>query len=127
MMIGHSLGGAATVVAAQDLDDVKAVVTIGAPSNAGHVIEQFRDSVPVIEADGRAQVNLGGRPFTLSRSFLAEIGKSTVIDAASRLRKPFMILHAPGDDVVSIDNATDLFLAAKHPKSLSAWIAQITF
>ncbi|MFN3212277.1 MAG: alpha/beta fold hydrolase [Henriciella sp.] len=117
LMIGHSLGGAATVVAAQDLDDVKAVVTIGAPSNAGHVIEQFRDSVPVIEADGRAQVNLGGRPFTLSRSFLAEIGKSTVIDAASRLRKPFMILHAPGDDVVSIDNATDLFLAAKHPKS----------
>lgn len=117
LMIGHSLGGAATVVAASALDDVKAVVTIGAPSNAGHVIEQFRESVPEIEAEGRAQVNLGGRPFTLSRTFLEEIGKTTVLDAVKQLRKPFMILHAPGDDVVGIDNATDLFMAAKHPKS----------
>ncbi|NQY38481.1 MAG: OsmC family protein [Henriciella sp.] len=117
LMIGHSLGGAATVVAASALDDLKAVVTIGAPSNAGHVIEQFRESVPEIEAEGRAQVNLGGRPFTLSRSFLEEIGKTTVLDAVKQLRKPFMILHAPGDDVVGIDNATDLFMAAKHPKS----------
>ena len=117
LMIGHSLGGAATVVAASALDDVKAVVTIGAPSNAGHVIEQFRESVPAIEAEGRAQVNLGGRPFTLSRTFLEEIGKATVLDAVKQLRKPFMILHAPGDDVVGIDNATDLFMAAKHPKS----------
>ena len=117
LMIGHSLGGAATVVAASALDNVKAVVTIGAPSNAGHVIEQFRESVPEIEAEGRAQVNLGGRPFTLSRTFLEEIGKTTVIDAVKQMRKPFLILHAPGDDVVGIDNATDLFMAAKHPKS----------
>lgn len=117
LMIGHSLGGAATVVAASALESVKAVVTIGAPSNAGHVIEQFRESVPEIEAEGRAQVNLGGRPFTLSRSFLEEIGKTTVLDSVKTLRKPFMILHAPGDDVVGIDNATDLFMAAKHPKS----------
>ena len=117
LMIGHSLGGAATVVAAKLLDDVKAVVTIGAPSNAGHVIEQFRETVPEIEAEGRAQVNLGGRPFTLSRSFLEEIGKTTVLDSVKQLRKPFMILHAPGDDVVGIDNATDLFVAARHPKS----------
>lgn len=117
LMIGHSLGGAATVVAASALESVKAVVTIGAPSNAGHVIEQFRESVPEIEAEGRAQVNLGGRPFTLSRSFLEEIGKTTVLDSVKTLRKPFMILHGPGDDVVGIDNATDLFMAAKHPKS----------
>lgn len=117
LMIGHSLGGAATVVAAKALNDVKAVVTIGAPSDAGHIVEQFKDSVPEIESDGRAQVNLGGRPFTLSRTFLEEVRKTTVIDAIKDLRKPFLILHAPGDDVVGIDNATDLFVAAKHPKS----------
>lgn len=117
LMIGHSLGGAATVVAAKALKDVKAVVTIGAPSDAGHIVEQFKESVPEIEADGRAQVNLGGRPFTLSRTFLEEVRKTTVIDAVKDLRKPFLILHAPGDDVVGIDNATDLFVAAKHPKS----------
>ncbi|MHA7901226.1 MAG: bifunctional alpha/beta hydrolase/OsmC family protein [Henriciella sp.] len=117
LMIGHSLGGAATIVAATALPDIKAIATIGAPSDAGHVVAQFKDSVAEIEAEGRAQVNLGGRPFVLSRTFLDEIGKSTVIDAARELRKPLLILHAPGDEVVGIDNATDLFIAAKHPKS----------
>jgi uncharacterized OsmC-like protein/alpha/beta superfamily hydrolase len=117
LMIGHSLGGAATVVAASALSHVKAVVTIGAPSNAGHVVEQFRDSVPEIEANGQAQVNLGGRPFTLSRAFLDDTRNSDVLGAVKVLRKPILILHAPGDDVVGIENATDLFIAAKHPKS----------
>lgn len=117
LMIGHSLGGAATIVAASQLEQVKAVATIGAPSDPGHVVEQFKDSVPEIEAKGAAQVNLGGRPFTLSRAFLDDVRQASVRDAVTSLRKPFLILHAPGDEIVAIDNATDLFLAAKHPKS----------
>lgn len=117
LMIGHSLGGAATVVAAGQLPNVNAVVTIGAPADAGHVIEQFKESVAEIESEGAAQVNLAGRPFTLSRSFLNDVRAASVADAASNLKKPLLILHAPADDVVGIDNATDLFLAAKHPKS----------
>lgn len=117
LMIGHSLGGAATVVAASKLEGVKAVATIGAPSDASHVIDQFKDSVPEIEAEGRARVNLGGRPFTLSRAFLDDVREATVISAVKGLRKPLLILHAPSDEVVGIGNATDLFIAAKHPKS----------
>ena len=117
LMIGHSLGGAATVVAAGQISDVQAVVTIGAPSDAGHVVEQFREAVPEIEAQGAAKVDLGGRPFTLSREFLDDVRSANVRDAAEALRKPLLILHAPGDEVVGIDNATELFLAAKHPKS----------
>ncbi|MEC7290119.1 MAG: bifunctional alpha/beta hydrolase/OsmC family protein, partial [Pseudomonadota bacterium] len=117
LRIGHSLGGAAPVVAAGQLDGVNAVVTIGAPSDAGHVVEQFKESVAEIEAEGAAQVNLAGRPFTLSRSFLEDVRAATVQDAAAALKKPLLILHAPADDVVGIDNATNLFLAAKHPKS----------
>ncbi|MEO1304969.1 MAG: bifunctional alpha/beta hydrolase/OsmC family protein, partial [Pseudomonadota bacterium] len=107
----------AAVVAASQLADVKAVVTIGAPSDASHVIEQFRDHVPEIESKGQAQVNLGGRPFTLSREFLDDVRASTVIDSVKSLRKPLLILHAPKDEIVGIDNATDLFIVAKHPKS----------
>ena len=117
LMIGHSLGGAATLVAANAVDSVKAVATIGAPSDAGHVVEQFRQSVPEIEAAGRAQVNLGGRPFTLSREFLDDLRQSSVLASVKSLRKPLLILHAPADEVVGIDNATDLFMAARHPKS----------
>ena len=117
LMIGHSLGGAATIVAAGQVDSVSAVVTLGAPSDAGHVVEQFKHSVPEIEAKGAAQVSLAGRPFTLSRQFLDDVRAANVTEAAAALRKPLLILHAPGDDVVGIDNATALFLAAKHPKS----------
>lgn len=117
LMIGHSLGGAATVVAAGQIETVNAVVTIGAPSDAGHVIEQFKERVPEIEATGAAQVNLGGRPFTLSKAFVDDVRAASVRDAAETLRKPLLILHAPGDSVVGVSNATDLFLAAKHPKS----------
>lgn len=117
LMIGHSLGGAATIVAAAQLDEVKAVATIGAPSDASHVIAQFQERVHEIEMQGRASVNLGGRPFTLSQAFLEDVRSATVLESVKVLRKPFMILHAPGDDVVGIDNATDLFIAAKHPKS----------
>lgn len=117
LMIGHSLGGAATIVAASQLEQVKAVATIGAPSDPGHVVEQFKESVPEIEAKGAAQVNLGGRPFTLSRAFLNDVRQASVRDIVTALRKPFLILHAPADEVVGIDNATNLFLAAKHPKS----------
>ncbi|MEO1660932.1 MAG: alpha/beta fold hydrolase [Pseudomonadota bacterium] len=117
LMIGHSLGGAAAVVAAGEVESVRAVATIGAPADAGHVVEQFREHVPEIEAEGRARVNLGGRPFTLSRAFLDDVRTATVLERVKALKKPFLIFHAPTDNVVSIDNATDLFIAAKHPKS----------
>lgn len=117
LMVGHSLGGAATIVAAQQAANVKAVATIGAPSDADHVIEQFKQSVPDIEKEGAAEVNLGGRPFRLTKSFLDDVRNSSVRDAAGQLKRPLMIFHAPTDDVVGIENATGLFLAAKHPKS----------
>lgn len=117
LMIGHSLGGAATVVAAAELPDIRAVVTLGAPADADHVIHQFEQHVPEIEAKGEAQVDLGGRPFVLSKVFLDSVRDAKVRDAAAALRRPLLVMHSPRDETVSIDNATGLFLAAKHPKS----------
>lgn len=117
LLIGHSLGGAASVVAAGEIESVQAVATIGAPSNAGHVAEQFSTHIPEIEAEGAAEVNLAGRPFTISRAFLHDVRDAQVKSAVSALRKPVLFLHAPGDEIVGIDNATELFVAAKHPKS----------
>ena len=117
LMVGHSLGGAATVVAAARLPDIKAVVTIGAPSDADHVVDQFSQHVPEIEAKGEAVVDLAGRPFTLRKSFIDDVKGAKVRDAAAALKRPLMVMHSPVDDVVGIDNATGLFLAAKHPKS----------
>ena len=117
LLIGHSLGGAASLVAAGQIGSVQAVATIGAPSDAGHVAQQFSTHIPEIEARGEAEVDLAGRPFTISRSFLQDVRTAQVKTAVSGLRKPLLFLHAPGDEIVGIDNATELFLAAKHPKS----------
>ncbi|MEL6258057.1 MAG: bifunctional alpha/beta hydrolase/OsmC family protein [Pseudomonadota bacterium] len=117
LLIGHSLGGAAVVAAASRIVGAKAVATIGAPSDASHVIHQFGDRIDEIEARGEASVDLAGRPFTIKREFLEDVRGSRVKDAARDLNRPLLVLHSPIDGVVGIDNATGLFLAAKHPKS----------
>lgn len=117
LLIGHSLGGAAVVAAAGEIDTVKAVATIGAPSDAEHVIRQFADRLDEIEEKGEAEVHLAGRPFTIKRQFVEDVRGANVRDAAAALGRPLLVLHSPLDDIVGIDNATGLFVAAKHPKS----------
>ncbi len=117
VLIGHSLGGAAVVVAATRLPEVRAVVTIAAPADAAHVKANFCDAVPEIEARGEAKVSLAGRPFTIKRQFLDDLEGHKVEDAAAALDRPLLVCHSPLDGTVGVDNATRLFLAAKHPKS----------
>ncbi len=117
LLIGHSLGGAAVIAAALELPSIQAIATLGAPSDAEHVQHQFQADIETIERDGVAEVKLGGRPFTIKKQFLDDIRGRTLEEAASRLKRPLMIAHSPIDATVGIDNASRLFLAAKHPKS----------
>ncbi|MEM8617468.1 MAG: bifunctional alpha/beta hydrolase/OsmC family protein [Pseudomonadota bacterium] len=117
LLVGHSLGGSASVVATIELASVKAVVTLGSPSDAAHVVHQFEAQAPQIEADGEAAVDLGGRPFVVRRSFLEDVRSAKVREAAAALSRPLLVMHSPVDDIVGIDNATGLFTAARHPKS----------
>ena len=117
LLIGHSLGGAAVVAAAANLPQVQAVATIGAPSDAEHVIHNFGERLDEIETRGQAEVHLAGRPFTIKQQFVEDVRGAKVRDAAAALKRPLLVLHAPLDDIVGIDNATGLFVAAKHPKS----------
>ncbi|MEM8870548.1 MAG: bifunctional alpha/beta hydrolase/OsmC family protein [Pseudomonadota bacterium] len=117
MLIGHSLGGAAVLAAAPQIDSVKAVVTIGAPADPGHVAHQFGGKLDEILQKGEAKVSLAGRPFTIKRAFLNDISAVRLEDAVKSMRKALLVLHSPVDDTVSIDNASQIFLSAKHPKS----------
>lgn len=117
LLIGHSLGGAAVIVAAAQLASVRAVVTIGAPADAEHVTEQFCDDIDAIRRDGETTVSLAGRPFQIREQFLDDIAGHALEEAASRLGRALLILHSPVDQSVSIDNAARLFVAARHPKS----------
>ncbi|SMX32249.1 bifunctional alpha/beta hydrolase/OsmC family protein [Octadecabacter ascidiaceicola] len=117
LLIGHSLGGAAVLKAASELDNINAVVTIGAPFDPEHVTHNFAHALPQIMRDGVAEVSLGGRPFRISNDFLEDVAKGELTPAISKLNAALLVLHGPRDATVSIDNASEIFLAAKHPKS----------
>ncbi|GAA6178647.1 bifunctional alpha/beta hydrolase/OsmC family protein [Shimia sp. NS0008-38b] len=117
LLIGHSLGGAAVLKAATRIVSSKAVVTVGAPYEPDHVSHQFGDAISKISANGQAEVSLAGRPFTIKKSFLEDVSGQNLEPCIRGLKQALLVLHAPKDATVSIDNAARIFEAAKHPKS----------
>jgi putative redox protein len=117
ILIGHSLGGAAILAAAGQIPDAKAVVTIAAPSDPAHVTGLFRERIEDIRKHGKVEVSLAGRPFHIKREFLDDIAEHGLMAHIAKLHKALLIMHSPTDDTVGIENATHIFVAAKHPKS----------
>lgn len=117
LLVGHSLGGAAVLAAAGSIAEVKAVATIGAPADAEHVTHSFSASIADIEKFGEAKVSLAERTFTIRKSFLDDVRASNLSGQIAHLKRALIILHAPMDEVVGIDNASAIFRAARHPKS----------
>lgn len=117
ILIGHSLGGAAVIAAAEHIPSVKAVVTIGAPFDPQHVLHQFGPGLERIEAEGRGEIAIGGRPFTIGADFVAAVRGQDQAGRLARLKRALLVMHAPTDPVVGIENAGQIFAAAKHPKS----------
>ncbi len=117
LLIGHSLGGAAALAAAPRIAALRAVVTLGAPHDPGHVLHNFGADLAEIEADGAAQVTLAGRPFEIRRGFVEDVRAASLDHALAQLDAALLVLHAPRDMTVGIDNAQAIFTAARHPKS----------
>ncbi len=117
ILIGHSLGGAAILAAAGQIPDANAVVTIAAPSDPAYVTGLFKDRIEDIRKHGKAEVSLAGRPFPITRQFLDDIAEHGLMAHVTNLHKALLIMHSPTDDTVGIDNATRIFVTAKHPKS----------
>ncbi|MDA7427023.1 bifunctional alpha/beta hydrolase/OsmC family protein [Primorskyibacter aestuariivivens] len=116
LLIGHSLGGAAVLRAGAEMD-VKGIVTLGAPFDPGHVTHNFADALDDIARDGSAKVQLGGREIEIGQGFVEDVSAEKLGEAIAGLRAALLVMHAPRDEIVSIDNAANIFTAAKHPKS----------
>lgn len=118
LLVGHSLGGAAVLASAGAMPDIRAVVTIAAPFDVAHVLHQIDPAaLERIEAQGEAEVLLAGRPFVVRRSFVDDLRRHDQGARIAALHRPLLVMHAPGDTTVGIDNANRIFMAAKHPKS----------
>ncbi|MBO6504145.1 MAG: alpha/beta fold hydrolase [Kordiimonadaceae bacterium] len=117
LLIGHSFGGSAVLAAAPHVREAKAVCTIAAPVDPGHVVHQFSSAIDDIEAAGEAEVQLAGRPFRVKKQFLEDVAEQKLDTAIQNMDKALLVMHAPDDRTVGIENATHIFTAAKHPKS----------
>jgi alpha-beta hydrolase superfamily lysophospholipase len=117
MLIGHSLGGAAVLAAADQVPEARAVVSIAAPADPAHANNLWKDHLSEIRERGQAEVILGGRSFLVRRELLDDLSGQRLAEHITRLQRALLIFHAPGDDVVGIDHANRIFTAAKHPKS----------
>ena len=117
LIVGHSLGGAAALVAADKINSINAVVTIAAPAEPAHVTHLFDDKIDEMESEGQAEVNIGGRPFVLKKQFLDDLQEQNNKDIIKNLRKPLLVMHSPQDKIVSIENAAKIYERAFHPKS----------
>ena len=117
LLVGHSLGGTAALHASSDIAECKAVVTIGSPASADHLLHLFKQDVENIQKDGTALVDVAGRDFDIQQQFIEDLKAHNTEDVISKLRKALLVFHSPIDDVVSIDQAGIIFTKAKHPKS----------
>ena len=117
ILFGHSLGGTAVLQAGASIPSAVAVATIGSPADPEHVRHMLAGAEETLAEDGVADVQLGGRPFRIRQQFVEDLAEHDLPNAVASLRKAILIMHAPLDDIVEIDNASELFIAAKHPKS----------
>lgn len=117
ILVGHSLGGAAVLMAASKLKNIEAIVTIGAPADPAHVTHLFKNSLEKIEKSGKAEVSLGGRPFTITKQFVKDLEAYDKSEVLKQLKKPLLVMHSPQDTIVDIKNAEKIYVSAMHPKS----------
>jgi len=117
MLIGHSLGGAAVLAAAKEIETTQAIVTLAAPSEPNHIMHMFSEHMESIHNQGEATVAIAGRPFTLRRQFVEDLEQHHLLDDVKNLGKALLIFHSPEDSVVDIEHARHIYEAARHPKS----------
>ncbi len=117
LLVGHSLGGASVIFAAAQLDSIRAIATIGTPSEPEHVTHLLSERLEDIEESGMATVSIGGRSFTIKKQFIDDLREKNMYGVLRKLKKPILVMHSPQDAIVEIDNAAKIYQAAYHPKS----------
>ena len=117
LLIGHSLGGAAVLAAASGIPELDAVVTIAAPFSPSHVLHLFEEEMDTIRQHGSAQVDLGGGSLKIREELLQDLAAYDLTGCIRELHRPLLVMHSPTDNTVGIDNASEIFSTARHPRN----------
>ncbi len=120
LLIGHSLGGAAAIATAADLPSCRAVSVIGTPDETHHLYRLLSSERTRTEDPSRRQITLGGKAFAITPALLESLRNHQQKARLENLGKPLLVLHAPGDDTVSLTSGLNIFNTAKQPKAFIA-------
>lgn len=119
LLVGHSWGGAAAIAAAPEAG-VRAVVSVSAPFDPSHAEQHYDDLVDRVLAEGHAVWQVGGKRLNLKRGMVEDVRQADLAHRIGELGRPLLVMHSPTDDVVGIENASEIFRAARHPRSFVA-------
>lgn len=117
LLVGHSLGGAAAIAAAGRIDSIKAVATIAAPFDVDHVLKLLGPGAEGLMHGETHTAEVGGRPVSVGAGFAEDLKAQDQTARLEGLKRALLVLHSPVDQIVGIEEAADIFVAAKHPKS----------
>ena len=98
ILIGHSLGGTAAILASQHISSVKAIITIGAPADMDQISGLILKSENQADND---KIKVGDTPFIINKEFLEDLKNHKTKDILSKSRNAMLIMHSPQDKVVS--------------------------
>ena len=117
LLIGHSLGGTAVLAAAPRVPECTAVVTLGAPAAPDHLLRHAGAALSSTSAGSPVEVQIAGKSVPLARGFVDDLQQHPLPDRLGALRRALLVMHAPLDPIVAVDEASRIFQAARHPKS----------
>ena len=112
VLVGHSLGGAAAVLAASRLHTVTQVVAVASPASVAHVEHLFSaDALERIRSEGSGEVRIGPKPVRVGRDFLDDLHRHDAAAAAASLGRPMLVVQAGADTVVGREQTEALAAA----------------
>jgi putative redox protein len=118
LLIGHSLGGVASLAAARHIPSSRAITVIGTPDETIHLYRLLSsEKTRTTEPDRRA-ITLGGKRFEITPALLESLRRQQMRDIIENLDRALLILHAPGDTTVSLESGERIFATARQPKSM---------
>jgi len=117
LLIGHSIGGTATLVAADDIPESRAVVTLASPSDTNHFRQTILAQAPEILERGEGDMQIAGNWFRLRKQLVEDLERQHVQEHIRTLDRALLVIHSRNDDTVSIDHAERIFQTARHPKA----------
>lgn len=116
-LIGHSLGSLVSIKAANILESIVGVATIGGPHNFDNLIKLFSTYEDELKEKDNIVVNLLGRDINFGLDYLKDLRNESADEIIRAFNKSIIIFHSNSDRTVSYGDGLKLFNSINSEKS----------